>query len=207
PARCSPPSSGSAWYGTSSAAWRRTCCRCRGRRTPASASGTTRAPCSRGMARGHSSRPVPARHGYRSARMVTQMLVDIVAKNGNLMLNVPLPGSGEPDSAELSFIAYFTHWMKPNGTAIFASRPWSVYGEGPSTQAQPALREQGFNEGKNKPYTAEDIRFVHEGEKVYAFMLAWPENGKVTIKSLAVGSPHTPGRVERVELFTTAPWG
>jgi alpha-L-fucosidase len=136
------------------------------------------------------------------------MLVDIVAKNGNLMLNVPLPGSGEPDDDELSFIADFTRWMKANSTAIYASRPWSVYGEGPSTQKQEALREQGFNEGKNKPYTAEDIRFVQKAGKLYAFVLAWPENGKVTIKSLAAGSQHAPGNIERVELFTMgAPWG
>jgi alpha-L-fucosidase len=156
----------------------------------------------------HYSRPVFARHGYKSAQMVTQMLVDIVAKNGNLMLNVPLPGSGAPDDDELSFIADFTRWMKANSQAIYASRPWAVYGEGPSTQKQEALREQGFNEGKNKPYTAEDIRFVQKNSKVYAFVLAWPENGKVTIRSLAAGSPHAPGQIERVTLFTMgAPWG
>jgi alpha-L-fucosidase len=156
----------------------------------------------------HYSRPVLARHGYKSAQMVTQMLVDIVAKNGNLMLNVPLPGSGAPDDDEISFIADFTRWMKANSTAIYASRPWSVYGEGPSTQKQEALREQGFNEGKNKPYTAEDIRFVQKSGRIYAFVLAWPENGKVTIRSLAAGLSHAPGQIERVNLFTMgAPWG
>jgi alpha-L-fucosidase len=140
--------------------------------------------------------------------MVAQMLVDIVSKNGNLMLNVPLPGSGALDDDELSFLADFTRWMRANSSAIYASRPWAVYGEGPSTQAPPAVRAEGFNEGKNKPYTAEDMRFVQKGGKVYAFVLAWPENGKVTIKSLAAGSPHAPGKVERVVLFTMgAPWG
>jgi alpha-L-fucosidase len=155
----------------------------------------------------HYSRPLFARHGYKSAQMVAQMLVDIVSKNGNLMLNVPLPGSGAPDDDELSFLADFTHWMKANSSAIYASRPWSVYGEGPSTQAQTPLRDSGFNEGRDKPYTAEDIRFVQKDGKVYAFVMAWPQSGKVTIKSLAVGAPHAPGQVERVELFTTAPWG
>jgi alpha-L-fucosidase len=148
----------------------------------------------------HYSRPVLGRHGYKSAEMVAQMLVDIVAKNGNLMLNIPLPGSGAPDDDELAFIADFGRWMNANGRAIYASRPWSVYGEGPSTRAQEPLRAQGFNEGRNKPYTAEDVRFVQKGGKVYAFLLAWPENGKATIKSLAEGSGRAPGRVERVEL-------
>jgi len=129
------------------------------------------------------------------------MLVDIVSKNGNLMLNVPLPGSGAPDDDEISFIADFGRWMRANGSAIYASRPWSVYGEGPSTQAQPPIRAQGFNEGQNRPYTAEDFRFVQKGGKVYAFALAWPDNGQLAIKSLALGSRHAPGQVERVTLL------
>jgi len=149
----------------------------------------------------HYSRPVLARHGYKSAEMVAQMLVDIVAKNGNLMLNIPLPGSGAPDDDELAFIADFGRWMNANGRAIYASRPWKAYGEGPSTRAQEPLRAQGFNEGRNKPYTAEDMRFVQKGGKVYAFLFAWPENGKTTITSLAEGSARAPGRVERVELL------
>ncbi|CAN5409883.1 alpha-L-fucosidase [soil metagenome] len=148
----------------------------------------------------HYSRPLLARHGYKTAAMVAQMLVDIVSKNGNLMLNIPLPGSGAPDDDELSFVADFGRWMRTNGGAIYGSRPWAVYGEGPSTQAQAPLREQGFNEGRNRPYTAEDVRFVQKGGKVYAFALGWPENGKLSIKSLAAGTAKTSGQVERVEL-------
>jgi alpha-L-fucosidase len=149
----------------------------------------------------HYSRPVLARHGYKSPQMVAQMLVDIVSKNGNLMLNIPLPGSGAPDDDELAFIADFGRWMSANSRAIYASRPWAVFGEGPSTQAQEPLRAQGFNEGRNKPYTSEDLRFVQKGGKLYAFALAWPESGTLTIKSLAIGSPHIRGEVERVELL------
>lgn len=151
----------------------------------------------------HYSRPLFARHGYKSARTVAQMLVDIVSKNGNLMLNVPLPGSGAPDDDELSFIADFGRWMRVNGAAIYGSRPWSVYGEGPSTQAQAPIRAQGFNEGQNRPYTAEDFRFVQKAGKVYAFALAWPDTGRFSIKSLAAGSPHAPGQVERVAIVGT----
>jgi alpha-L-fucosidase len=117
------------------------------------------------------------------------------------MLNVPLPGSGSPDDDELAFISDFTRWMNVNGRAIYGTRPWSVYGEGPSTLSVAALREQGFNEGRNKPYTAEDLRFVQKDGKVYAFALAWPESKRLTIKSLAEGSAHAPGKIERVELL------
>jgi alpha-L-fucosidase len=151
----------------------------------------------------HYSRAVYLKHEYKTPQMVAQMLVDIVSKNGNLMLNVPLPGSGTPDDEEISFIADFTRWMRVNSSAIYASRPWAVYGEGPSTATHAPLRAQGFNEGRDRPYTAEDFRFVQKGGKVYAFALAWPESGRLTIQSLATGSPHAPGQVERVELLGT----
>ena len=151
----------------------------------------------------HYSRPLFERHGYKSARLVAQMLVDIVSKNGNLMLNVPLPGSGSPDDDEISFIADFGRWMRVNGPAIYGSRPWSVYGEGPSTRAQAPLREQGFNEGRDKPYTAEDVRFVQKEGKLYAFVMAWPEDGSLTIRSLAESATHARGTVERVQLLTS----
>jgi alpha-L-fucosidase len=67
--------------------------------------------------------------------------------------------------------------------------------------AQEPLRAQGFNEGRNKPYTGEDLRFVQKDGKLYAFALAWPESGTLTIKSLSIGSPHVRGEVERVALL------
>ena len=152
----------------------------------------------------HYSRPLFERHGYKTPLMVAQMLVDIVSKNGNLMLNVPLPGSGTPDNDCLAFIADFTRWMRVNSRAIIGSRPWSIHGEGPSITSAAPLREQGFNEGRNKPYTAEDLRFVQKGGKLYAFAMAWPSGGRLTITSLAQGSPHAPGNVERVEQLGAA---
>lgn len=149
----------------------------------------------------HYSRPLFERHGYKSVTMVVQMLVDIVSKNGNLMLNVPLPGSGAPDADELAFVADLTRWMDVNGGAIYGTRPWSTFGEGPSTTGGPPLREQGFNEGRERPYTAADVRYVQRGEALFAFAMAWPADGRLTLRALAAGSPHAPGRVERVELL------
>jgi alpha-L-fucosidase len=149
----------------------------------------------------HYSRPLFERHGYKTPQMVVQMLVDIVSKNGNLMLNIPLPGPGAPDSDELAFLADFTRWMDVNSGAIYGSRPWKVFGEGPGVRATEPIRAQGFNEGKNQPYTAEDFRFTQKGGKLYAFALAWPADGRLRIASLAAGSPHAPGEVARVELL------
>jgi alpha-L-fucosidase len=151
----------------------------------------------------HYSRPLFERHGYKSTTMVVQMLVDIVSKNGNLMLNIPLPGPGAPDTDELAFLADLTRWMDVNGEAIYGTRPWKVFGEGPALGAGAPIRAQGFNEGKNRPYTGEDIRFTKKGETLYAFALAWPTTGQLRIASLAAGSPHAPGEIARVELRGT----
>jgi len=141
-------------------------------------------------------------HWYKKPNEVVHMLVDIVSKNGNLMLNIPLPGHGEPDDDELKFLADLTRWMDIHGDHIYASRPWRVYGEGPSTVD--AGRASGnFNEGKDKPYVAQDIRFIQKGGSLYAFLMAWPEDGKATITSLAQGSANGDGRIERVEMLGT----
>lgn len=155
----------------------------------------------------HYSRPLFDRHGYKSARQVAQTLVDIISKNGNLMLNIPLPGNGMPDSDELKFLADFSAWMQITGGAIYGTRPWKVCGEGPSMEAAAAVKAGNFNEGKNKPYTAQDLRFVKNGDDMLnVFALGWPEGeqaGTLTITSLANNSPliSQSARVERVELL------
>jgi len=135
------------------------------------------------------------RHGYKTADQVAHMLVDIVSKNGNLMLNIPLPGSGMPDPDELAFLADFTKWMSVNSEGIYGTRPWIVFGEGPSGGG-PVTHAQGFNES-NRAYTSRDFRFMKKGDTLYAYALAWPEDGKLTVLSLANGA----GRVENVKLL------
>ena len=86
------------------------------------------------------------------------MLVDIVSRNGNLMLNFPLPASGVLDLEELSVLSEITKWMGINSEAIHATRPWKIFGEGPGTEA--AAQSSAFNESKRKDLTAEDVRFT-----------------------------------------------
>src|SRR4029077_6614140 len=73
------------------------------------------------------------RHGYKTPLQVVQMLIDIVSKNGNLLLNIPLKGDGSIDEDEQKFLAEISTWIPAHGDAIFATRPWKIYGEGPST--------------------------------------------------------------------------
>jgi alpha-L-fucosidase len=116
---------------------------------------------------------------YKTPTTVVQMLVDIVSKNGNLLLSVPLRGDGTLDSREEAILAGLGDWMQRNGHAVYGTRPWRVFGEGGSG---PAVGN--FNEDKLK-YTSADIRFMTKGRDLYAFALAWPASGKLLIKSLA----------------------
>jgi alpha-L-fucosidase len=120
---------------------------------------------------------------YKTPTTVIQMLVDIVSKNGNLLLSVPPKGDGTLDSQEELILAELATWNSANGEAIFGSRPWRVYGEGHS-----GPKAGNFNEG-NLAYTAEDIRYTIGKGNLYAFALAWPANGKLVLKSLAGATP------------------
>jgi alpha-L-fucosidase len=148
----------------------------------------------------HYQRSLFDQHKYKTAIQVVQMLIDIVSKNGNLMLNIPLPGNGMPDDDELKVLAGLTGWIGPNGEGIYGTRPWAVYGEGPSvTTTAPANRFGGAVDVR--AYTHQDVRFTQKGDIVYAFVMGWPQGGATTIKSLATGAPNFPREVAKVELL------
>ncbi|HKX31321.1 MAG TPA: alpha-L-fucosidase [Blastocatellia bacterium] len=135
---------------------------------------------------------------YKSPKIVIDMLVDIVSRNGNLLLNFPLPNSGMPDAEELKILDEITRWMAVNGEAIYATRPWKIFGEGPGTQ-QPPTNER-FNERNRKPLTAEDVRFTTRNGALYAFFMGWPERQAV-IAPLATAGQYATGKINKVELL------
>jgi alpha-L-fucosidase len=145
---------------------------------------------------------------YKSPKIVIDMLVDIVSRNGNLLLNFPLPASGMLDPQELTILEEITKWMAINGDAIYSTRPWKVYGEGPSVgvtdepgRAGGAHHQAGaFNEGRRKPLTANEICFTTKGKALYAFVMGRPEK-EVTITTRAPGGKHAVGKVQNVELL------
>ncbi len=128
------------------------------------------------------------KNGYKTAQTVIQTLVDVVSKNGNLLLNIPVKGNGTIDDLERKVVLDIGRWMNMNSESIYSTRPWTIFGEGPAQESAAALSAQGFNEGKGKPFTSADIRFTIKGETLYATVLGWPENGKALIKSLAKGN-------------------
>jgi alpha-L-fucosidase len=142
----------------------------------------------------HYNRGVFDGHHYKSAASVIHRLVDIVSKNGNLLLSIPLRGDGTIDADERKILETLGEWMGRNGEAIHGTRPWRTFGEGPTR-----IGGGMFSESQVKDFTAQDIRFTAKADALYAIGLAWPKNGVMRIASLAQDSGLAPGTIERVE--------
>jgi len=146
----------------------------------------------------HYQRSLYDRHGYKNSDTVIRTLADIVSKNGVFLLNVPVRGDGTIDDQEVEIVKRVGAWLKTNGDAIYATRPWKVYGEGPATDNQPALRGAGFNEGKVRMGAA-DIRYTTKGSDLYAITLAWPTQ-PVVLRKLGKAAGLLAGTVVNVTM-------
>jgi len=150
----------------------------------------------------HYDRDFYEQNRYKSSKTVIQMLVDVVSKNGNLLLNVPIRGDGSIDEKELKIVEGIRDWMDINSECIYETRPWIIYGEGPKAEQINPIKDQGFNEGKGERYTSKDIRFTKKGNILYAVVMEWPENEeKVVINSLSTQSPNYNKDLDEVEML------
>ncbi len=138
-------------------------------------------------------------NGYKSAQQVVDMLVDVVSKNGNMLLSVPVRGNGTIDEKERAVLEGIKAWMDINSNSIYGTRPWKTFGEGPLAESSNPLNSQGFNEGNN--YTCDDVRFVQKNDTVYATVMRWPAGRKFTVKTFAPTSKYYSGKVKSVELL------
>ena len=124
------------------------------------------------------------------------MLVDIVAKNGNLMLNIPVRGDGTIDPDEVAFLQGMAAWMEVNGEAIFAHPPLEDLrrraGQGQGRRLQ---------RGRRGAATRRDFRFTTKGDVLYATAMGWPDDGKLTVRTLAADAPGIVGDVKTVQLL------
>src|ERR1019366_2627747 len=110
---------------------------------------------------------------------------------------IPLPGHGEPDSDETAFLGELADWQQVNSEAIKGTRPWTIYGEGPSTEA----KEIPSYQLSRIKFDHTDMRFTTKGETLYAIALGWPSDKQVLIKSLASTTPQYERQIGRVELL------
>ena len=133
---------------------------------------------------------------YKPAKKVVDLLVDIVSKNGNLLLNFPLPNSGKLDAEEMQTLDGITAWMAVNSEGIYATKPWAIYGEGPSTKVEAG--GGNFNEGKKPDMGAGDIRYTTKGSAIYAFVQGWPGT-EMTLPAL--GTASAPTKVHAVSML------
>jgi alpha-L-fucosidase len=143
----------------------------------------------------HYRRSIYEERQYKTARWVVHALCDIVSKNGNLLLSIPVRGDGSIDSEEEKFLDELTPWMQTNGDALYGTRPWRSFGEGPA-------HEQGgmFSEG-SYAFTGEHIRFTQKNGDLYALVLGWPRGGVASIDSLSTSGAAAAHSVERIDLL------
>lgn len=116
---------------------------------------------------------------YKSPTFIIHLLIDVVSKNGNLMLNVGPRADGTIPQAAQDTLRSVGAWLKTNGEAIYGSKPWRTFGEGPTE-----VKSGMFQDTKTKPYTPEDFRFTTGNGKLYAIELGWPKGNAVTVHSI-----------------------
>ena len=149
----------------------------------------------------HYSTTIYQNNEYKSAATVVKLLVDIVSKNGNLLLSVPLRADGTFDEKEEAILNELGDWIAVNGEGIFNTRPWKVFGEGPIAKASVEQKDQSLNEWRYSKLTSEEVRFTQTDRNLYAIVMEWPKKGQVLVKSLASGSKLFPQKIRAVELL------
>ena len=137
---------------------------------------------------------------YRTPKSLIQDLVDIVAKNGNLLLNVgPKPDGTIPQEAERVLLGIGA-WLAVNGEAIYRTRPWEYFGEGPTKSAEGAKSESA-----NKGWTPQDLRFTTRDGNLYVIGMEIPSDRMVRIKTLYAGTPYLTRAIGRIDLLGGGP--
>lgn len=117
---------------------------------------------------------------FKSPEFIVHQLIDIVSKNGNLLLNIGPRSDGTIPEEVQQVLLQVGSWLSVNGEAIYGTRPWRIYGEGPTKVAAGS-----FHDTDTMKYTPEDFRFTTKGDVLYVIGLAWPANGEAVIHSLA----------------------
>ncbi|MHC5248653.1 alpha-L-fucosidase [Enterococcus sp. LJL90] len=136
---------------------------------------------------------------YKTPKEILHDLIEVVSKNGNLLLNVGPKGNGEIPQRDREILETLGAWLAVNGAAIYKSKPWRKAGEGPTQ-----LKSGQFQEASIQNYTSKDIRFTVQGDSIYAIFME-PPQGTAWIKSLGDSQdqniPEFHGIIKRIILL------
>ena len=141
---------------------------------------------------GNNSWGYAAGNTFKSAQYVITNLVDIVSKNGNLLLNIGPRSDGTITDEETATLLGTGKWLDINGEAIYGTRPWKIYGEGPTESASGSFADQ------KKPFTAKDIRFTQKGAVLYAIAMGQPADNT---NIMALGQKAANGNIASIEML------
>jgi alpha-L-fucosidase len=135
---------------------------------------------------------------YKSAQWVIQRLMDAVSKNGNLLLSVPMRADGSIDSEEEKVLTDITDWIGRNGDAVYGTRPWRMYGHGPTE-----LKTGTKGERTSSAFTGHDVRYVQRNNSLFAAMLDWPNE---PVRLAPLGKSAMPAaQIEKISLMDGTP--
>ncbi len=134
---------------------------------------------------------------YKPIQRLIGQLVDIVSKNGHLLLNINPAADGVIPEPTVERLLAIGRWLDVNGEAIYGTRPWNIFGEGPTK-----IKAGTFGEKQTPEFTAQDIRFTSRWKTVYAIVLDWPAERELVIKTLTTnGGPIAQGEIAHVSLL------
>ncbi len=133
---------------------------------------------------------------YKSTNRLIDFLVDVVSKNGAVLLNITPRADGTIPEPVKERLLEMGQWLQVNGEAIYGTRPFTIYGEGDTEVIEGHLSER-----KNADNTYKDVRFTTKGETLYAIVMDWPEDSKKRIHSLKKGNPYLTKEITSIQLL------
>jgi alpha-L-fucosidase len=132
---------------------------------------------------------------YKTAGDIVDDLIDIVSKNGVMLLNIGPRADGTIPEGDVQILEGIGRWLAVNGEAIYGTRPWKMFGEGPTQ-----VSDASFSDTSRAPYTGADIRFTSKDDVLYAIALDWPGE-KLVVKSLGIAGQLLPDEIGDIVLL------